>query len=307
MAVHGFPTRNRLCDSRQESKPGDKEELGMLRNTFCHVPGIGPATEVRIWESGTLSWEDCKDSAELPFPTKRRQRVIEHVVLSEKMLMDEDPRFFAGLLPTNQHWRLYPDFRSSVAYLDIETTGLSAWDHSITTIALYDGRDIRYYVQGENLEAFEEDISRYKLIVSFNGKSFDVPFLEWHFRTKLDHVHIDLRHVLKSLGISGGLKRCEYQLGINRGEELLGVDGYFAVLLWREYEQTGDRKLLETLLAYNIEDVVNLESLMVLAYNMKLARLGIPGEALEVPLPPEVPFRPHFETVRRVRRKYLAW
>lgn len=43
--------------------------------------------------------------------------------------------------------------------------------------------------------------------------------------------------------------------------------GFFAVLLWQEFQQTGNIKALETLLVYNIEDVVNLETLMVLAYN----------------------------------------
>ena len=47
-------------------------------------------------------------------------------------------------------------------------------------------------------------------------------------------------------------------MGLDRGY-LEGVDGYFAVLLWREYELYHDQEALETLLAYNIADTVNLE------------------------------------------------
>ncbi len=122
-------------------------------------------------------------------------------------------------------------------------------------------------------------------------------------RTRLDHAHIDLRYVLRSLGYSGGLKSCEHQLGLDRGN-LEGVDGFFAVLLWKEFEQTGDRKVLETLLAYNIEDVVNLETLMVMAYNLKLKktpfevthRLGLPDR-------PELPFTPDTGVVERIKSR----
>jgi len=56
-----------------------------------------------------------------------------------------------------------------------------------------------------------------------------------------------LRYVLKSLGYSGGLKSCEKALGLDRGD-LDGVDGYFAVLLWRDYQKKHNEKALETLL-----------------------------------------------------------
>ncbi|MBW1642466.1 MAG: ribonuclease H-like domain-containing protein, partial [Deltaproteobacteria bacterium] len=95
-----------------------------------------------------------------------------------------------------------------------------------------------------------------------------IPFIENQFGLKLDHSHIDLRYVLVGLGFSGGLKGCERQLGINRGD-LSGVDWYFAVLLWNDYIRNNNKRALETLLAYNIEDVVNLEKLMVISYNMK--------------------------------------
>src|SRR6185503_9998921 len=115
-------------------------------------------------------------------------------------------------LPTNQHWRLASDFRRSIAYLDIETTGLGYGD-MITTIAIYDGSNILHYINGQNLSDFKRDIQAYNLLVTYNGKCFDVPFIERFFNIRLDHAHIDLRYVLKSLGYTGGLKACERQLG----------------------------------------------------------------------------------------------
>jgi len=207
----------------------------------------------------------------------------------------------------NLLWRLFPEFRDEVAYLDIETTGLGLPPAgAVTTVVLYDGRAVSWFVQGQNLHEFPEAVSRYKILVTYNGKCFDIPFLERFFRMPLPQTHIDLRYLLASLGYKGGLKGCESQLGIGRGD-LEGVDGYFAVLLWEEYMRQGSREALDTLLAYNIQDTVNLETLMVKAYNLKLQETPFAGTH-ELPLPrvPESPFRPHPETIERIRRKISA-
>ena len=117
-----------------------------------------------------------------------------------------------------------------MVYLDIETTGLDRHYHSITTIALYDGHEIKTYVHGQNLEDFIDEIYKYKVIITYNGKSFDIPFIESFFIIRLNLAQIDLRYVLYSLGYRGGLKGVERQLGTDRGN-LRDVDGFFAVLL----------------------------------------------------------------------------
>ena len=77
--------------------------------------------------------------------------------------------------------------------------------------------------------------------------------------------------MLKSLGFSGGLKGCERRLGIDRGE-LRDMDGYYAVILWEQYKQTGDQKALQTLIEYNSLDARNLETLMEMAYRYEAER-----------------------------------
>ncbi|MEZ4549042.1 MAG: ribonuclease H-like domain-containing protein [Desulfobacterales bacterium] len=71
---------------------------------------------------------------------------------------------------------MFADFRHATAYVDIETTGLE--NPEITTISLYDGARIRYYVNGQNLDQFQDDITDYPLIVTYNGKTFDLPVIE---------------------------------------------------------------------------------------------------------------------------------
>ncbi len=274
----------------------------MLDQSFCHLPGIGRVKESRLWERGILTWEDA--IARLEPTCKADRQLLQGIEESQKRLAKEDSRFFGSTLPADQQFRLFGAFRHTAVYLDIETTGLSPWDE-VTTIATWDGTRIRTYIQGRNLEAFSSDIKAYGLIVTFNGKTFDLPFLRDRLGCPLDQAHIDLRYVLASLGYKGGLKKCETALGIHRGD-LDGVDGSLAVLLWREYEKTRNPKALDTLLAYNIEDVVNLETLMVLTYNMKLSELGCNGR-LTQPARPHIPFSPDTALVRRLMAHPVFW
>lgn len=275
----------------------------MLLNTFCHISGIGPKTERRFWEHGVRCWDDFSEPHSLRLPRGKADIVRKDLERSRKHLADE-PRFFADRLTTDQHWRIFPHFRERTAFVDIETTGLDGWDNHITTISLYDGRSLSTYVYGENLEQFIKDIGRYEVLVTYNGKCFDVPFIESYFSTRLDQVHIDLRYVLRRLGYSGGLKGCERQMGLHRGE-LDGVDGYFAVLLWHAYQRSGSRVALETLLAYNIADTVNLEHLMVAAYNLNLKETPFAqSHRLALPSPPESPFRPDPDVIQRIRASF---
>jgi len=279
----------------------------MLESTFLHMPGIGQRTERRLWREGVLHWRDaCAGGAGAArcLSRHRAAEVSRHAAESLERLAAGDVRYFSDHLPSREHWRLFPEFRHCVAYVDIETTGLGAPGDYITTIALYDGRSVRHYVRGHNLEGFADDVRRYDVIVTYNGKTFDVPWLRQAFGIPMDQAHVDLRYVLHSLGYKGGLKGCERQLGLERGE-LEGIDGYFAVLLWRDFQRSADPRALETLLAYNVQDVLNLETLMVRAYNMKLRETGCPAaRELALDSAPANPFRPDRATVERIRREH---
>lgn len=115
---------------------------------------------------------------------------------------------------------------------------------------------------------------------------------------------LDLRYILSSLGYSGGLKACERQLGVRRSGILADVDGFFAILLWNEYNKSKNIRALETLLAYNIEDVLNLERLMVKAYNKKLRSVPFKLTLLDIPKPPCNPFKVNAALVDKIKAKY---
>lgn len=275
----------------------------MLTHTFRHIPGIGLKTEKKLWKAGFRSWEDLKKNHPPWLAPDKIATIREYLNESERHLAN-NPLYFYKLLNSNQHWRIFPHFRQNTVYLDIETTGLSESQDHITTICTYDGAEIKHYVYGQNLDHFIDDIARYDVLATYNGKIFDIPFIERFFGREITKTHIDLRYLLRNLGFSGGLKNCEKQIGLDRGT-LDGVDGYLAVLLWQEYKKSSSPKALETLLAYNIEDAVNLESLMVEAYNLSVKATPFAEElTMKAPNKPLVPFVADLMVIDKIKRTY---
>lgn len=239
----------------------------MLRQTFVHIPGVGYRTEERLWHAGIRSWDDF-DSARTPSRLSSRltTRIDAELERSSEALGRRRHRYFARALPSRDHWRAWRDFRDAVAYLDIETTGLSIGRNAVTVVGVSDGTRRRSFVQGDNLEDLPAALQWAQLLVTFNGSHFDVPFLRHAFpRMALDQIHLDLLHPLRRLGYRGGLKAIEAEMGIERSEETMGLRGFDAVRLWHAYK-AGDDQALEILLEYNMEDVVNLVPLAEFAY-----------------------------------------
>ena len=102
----------------------------------------------------------------LPLLEIRRERLDNALHESVARLAAGDANHFTDALPSSALWRVFPEFRDAVAYVDIETTGLGSPGDCITTIALYDGRSVHTYVQGHNLRDFCRDIERYNLLRS---------------------------------------------------------------------------------------------------------------------------------------------
>jgi uncharacterized protein len=193
--------------------------------------------------------------------------VQKHLEKSLIALESQEHQFFAQTLGLKEAWRAWPNFRSSCTYVDIETDGGKS-GNSITTIGCWNGEKFDVFVKGQNLENFRDYISNYSMIVTFFGASFDLPMILKKFHgLRLDQIHLDLCPSLRAVGLQGGLKKIEKLVGINRGEDTDGLTGFDAIKLWRRYTMNRDQKALETLIAYNREDVVNLETLAQIAYD----------------------------------------
>ncbi|MFN3422199.1 MAG: ribonuclease H-like domain-containing protein [Armatimonadota bacterium] len=246
----------------------------MLEATFLHLPGATREIERKLWEAGVLSWQDFVERYQdgtLPLPTRPDWLTV--IQQSITQLAKGNIRFFAHLLPSSEHWRLYGAFRSQAVCLDIETTGLTDKDR-VTVVGLYHNEQYEPFVDGINLEQVPDVLRCFRILVTFNGSDFDIPFLRRVFPfLLLPPVHLDVQELLKRLGIRGSQKAIEERLGFLRKEEVRGMTGVDAVVLWEAYLR-GEQRALHRLLEYNREDVAKLKELMDYAYHELCRRLG---------------------------------
>ena len=169
-----------------------------------------------------------------------------------------------------------------LAYLDTETTGLAGGTGTcafLIGVGTIEGRQfavrqffLRDYPEEKAvLASLEEILEGYDGLVTFNGKTFDVPLLETRYalaRMKSPFarlVHLDLLHPARRLW-KLRLESCKLThletevLGIGRegdveGSEIPGI--YF------DYLRTGDARGLQPVFYHNALDIITLAALTV--------------------------------------------
>jgi uncharacterized protein len=249
-----------------------KQKYNILNCTFLHVPTIGEKIEREMWQRGHLTHEQFIKVIDKKF-------WLDSITMTIKEIEKNNLNFIAKTLKSRDQWRLFG--HGKVGYLDIETTSLYKECGYITTAVLHCISFTKIYVNGINLDELPSDINEFDVLVTYNGKCFDVPFIEHHYNTKIECIHLDLRYILSNIGYTGGLKSIETQLGFPQRDD--DVDGCLAVSLWHKYKENNDMEALRSLIAYNFEDTVRLEYLMTFAYNINVERLSQFFEKIELP------------------------
>ncbi len=248
----------------------------MIQNSFCFLKSGDIRIEKILWQEGVKNW---KDFYNLNGSSELKQQEIDllgnELKEAEEEYGSENSDYFYKLFPESENWRLFKDFEKNTMFFDIECTGLGFNDKTTMLGTLFRGK-FNALIRGQNLsrENVAEELRKAKLLVSFNGSQFDIPFLEKEFRVKINIPHVDLRFTGYQIGLRGGLKSIEKELNFQRDEEIQNVDGFEATRLWRNYLK-GNKKSLQTLVEYNKYDVENLEKLMNHCYNkLKKKRLN---------------------------------
>jgi uncharacterized protein len=235
----------------------------VIRRSFIILPRIGKTTELKMWRSGVASWDDFLARDHLPGLSDERKLGMDTCITeADKYLHAGHSDYFTSLLPTVEQWRLFNRFGSDAAYLDIETDGLGSTAH-VTVVSVHHRGDTKTFVRGVDLtkEALASAFDGVKMLVTYNGSSFDLPMLHKEFPFVVPRVpHYDLRHAAARVGMPGGLKRLEVEFGIKRPQEVAYVTGEDAVYLWKLWLK-GRENALKLLVKYNQEDTVNLETL----------------------------------------------
>ena len=175
------------------------------------------------------------------------------------------------------------DFRSkNICFFDIETTGLSSNYNQIILIGVLCLEGDRVYIkqffadrldeEKEILTLFKECLYSFDHIVSYNGKSFDIPFLKNRFShynilNDLDIIpHLDLLQLVRKnkelLGLANcKLKTVEKYLNIHREDTISGKE---SVDLYKAYLYSNDKIKRDIILKHNYDDIFYLPKLLSL-------------------------------------------
>ncbi|MEW6716683.1 MAG: ribonuclease H-like domain-containing protein [Chloroflexota bacterium] len=170
-----------------------------------------------------------------------------------------------------------------IAFLDTETSGLST---GTGTFAFIVGVG-RFEAQGFKivqlflrqpaeevalLSALESHLASCQALVTFNGKSFDVPLLRNRYRlnnwdlppinylVQLDLLHLSRRLWRESLPDCCLLSLETYLLGVRRTAE--DIPGWQIPDLYFDYLQTGDAHPLKNVFYHNAMDILSLVTLL---------------------------------------------
>lgn len=265
----------------------------MLEHSFLHLPGIGETTEKKLWNQGVRHWDDLSEVVFDVFGAKKAQAVQAALEESRVALESLELKYFEERMKNAHVWRLLPLCREGVAFLDIESTGLGfpPAAHS-TSIAVSMGGELFVEHEPERkrelLLKLEDEC---KLIVTFNGLCFDLPFLRQEFGLPLAMPHMDLRPWFRRLGVTGGLKKLQLAFPEVPQRASMDIDGYDAVKLWRMHLR-GLPNALDTLMSYNAEDTIVLEPLAYLAWDKEReAHPHLPLPELACPQLPAIPMK----------------
>ncbi|KXZ39359.1 hypothetical protein SAMN05661008_00455 [Alkalithermobacter thermoalcaliphilus JW-YL-7 = DSM 7308] len=167
----------------------------------------------------------------------------------------------------------------SFCVFDIETTGLSSKYNCVILIGLLYVKNNKTIIQQffahdptfekEILFYFKEVFKTFDKHITFNGISFDIPFLNNRFSyNDLDFFidkkdNIDILKLIKphqkKLNLADcKLKTVEKLLGINRKDTISGKE---SVNLYKEFVKTKNINLKEKILLHNYEDIYYLAKL----------------------------------------------
>ena len=165
--------------------------------------------------------------------------------------------------PPLRYWcKLYAQFLHAALCVDIETTHFNGpisilgvyrpQEGPVESLSFVRGRDLN----SENLRQVFEGC---RLLITYNGISFDIPRIRQEFPGVLPESLpvLDLYRLARRLGLNTNLKVLENTFGIPRLNEEQS-NRHCSVKYWKRYAAFQDEEALEKLLAYNRQDTINL-------------------------------------------------
>ncbi len=254
----------------------DNDFKNQMNNNLKLLPKIGVKTEMNLKNKGYTTIESLKG----------HDRYSD---VASKFIDNIDEMSFQEIIDVLDNNRYSKKCRDNLLkcisltepenfkFMDIETKGLSNVPIILIGVAEIKGKDIiasqyflRDYAEEPNIiEAYLNHLDEDSVHVTFNGKSFDVPFIKNRCRYNriegnLDLPHLDLMYFAKNLW-KDTLPNCQLQtiekeiFGIEREEDVPGqyIPGYYDTYLLQN--NIGP---VVPIIEHNAQDIISLASFL---------------------------------------------
>lgn len=258
----------------------DNDFMNQINSNLKLLPKIGLKTEQNLKNKGYATIESLQNHDKYCDNATKFMNEIEGMSFREIVdLLDENK--YSRKCRDNLLKCISLTDRENFKFMDIETKGLSNVPIILIGVAEIKGSKIiasqyflRDYKEEPNiLEAYLSHLDDDSVHVTFNGKSFDVPFIKnrcgWlGIESDLDLPHLDLMYFAKNLW-KDTLPNCQLQtiereiFGITRENDVPGqyIPGYYDTYL-RE-DNIGP---VVPIIEHNCQDIISLASFLERMY-----------------------------------------
>jgi uncharacterized protein YprB with RNaseH-like and TPR domain len=252
-----------LIEIRTEQVEFTFPQIGTLNKDLCLIYGIGPTTALKLKHEG---YQSINDLLKHPRWRKAAQDVIKTIEAKDVIRL---ARYGAS------DFQLLSFFQpESIRFIDIETLGLY-YIHPVFLIGILEFENgqgsIRQFLARDYTEekAILLEISKVlkntKILVSYNGRSFDLPYLKGRMRfhqleTEFDSWHLDLlrqarkdyRRILPNCRLLT-IEKC--LLNQERNDDIPGAE---IADYYHHFLDSGDGGYVRPILEHNAQDLFSM-------------------------------------------------
>ncbi len=246
----------------------NKQDLSpdIIQENLQLLYGVGPVTERQLKDGGYQCLQDLLEHPRWAGTAETAMACIQQ----------RDIRMMRRMGASDQH--ILPFFRQDdIVFLDIETTGLWSTQPLFLVGLLFKEGDRlrsrlllarRLHEEKPLLAHLIQELNQFGVVVSYNGKRFDIPYIEARtvahrlfYRSPHEQVDLLYHARRKFRDVLPDCRLVTIESQVLGHERLDDVPGHLIPETYYRYVRTQDGSLLEGIIRHNLDDLLAMEKM----------------------------------------------